>query len=255
MHELIRQAFDLTGRVAIVTGGTRGLGNAAAEWLSAAGAIVAVAGRSRAVATEAARALPNPAVGFECDVAEEWAVSALVDSVLDEFDRIDILVNSAGVNLRGSATTMPLAEFEEVQRVNTAGTWLMCREVAGHMIDEGRGGRIINFASMLSEVGMAGRSSYSASKGAVMGMTRSLALEWAPHRITVNAVIPGPFATDMNAAVIENRAVHDEFVATIPLGRFGDPAELGPVVLFLASDASSFVTGTGFAVDGGWTAQ
>ncbi len=254
MHELIERSFDLSGRVAIVTGSTRGLGRSAAEYLSAAGATVAVVGRAQSSAEQTAAELPNRGVGFECDVAEEWAVSALVEAVVSEFGRVDILVNSAGINYRGPITSLELAEFEEVQRVNTTGTWLMCREVGRHMLEQGSG-RVINVASMLSTVGMAERTPYTASKGAVLALTKTLALEWAPYGINVNAVLPGPFRTDMNASLIADPAAHDRFVGTIPLGRFGDPAELGPIVVLLASDAASFITGAAFAVDGGWTAE
>ncbi len=254
MSARIAGAFDLTGRVAIVTGGTRGLGEETASWYAEAGADVVVVGRDLATADEVAARLPKPGRGYGCDVADESAVSGLTDWAVGEFGRIDILVNSAGVNVRGEIGELTLEEFEYVQRVNVTGTWLMCRAVAPVMLEAGYG-RIINLGSINSVIGMPGRSAYGTSKGAVLQLTRTLAIEWASRGIAVNAVLPGPFKTDMNTALLEDPVKYEEFVSSIPVGRFAETPEIGPLMLLLAAEASGFITGAGFAIDGGWTAR
>lgn len=248
--------FGLAGRVAIVTGGTKGLGRSMAEGLAEAGAQVAIISRHADQAVAEAEAITaatgRTCRGYGCDVVQQSEVEALVDQVLADFGQIDILVNNAGINTRGAIDELTLEQFQEVQAINVTGPWLMCRAVAPHMKAR-RYGRVINIGSTLSVIALANRTPYASSKGAILQMTRALALEWAPYNITVNCMMPGPFATEMNLPIKNDPAAYEAFVAKIPLGRWGELEEIQGLAVFLASDASSFVTGAAIAIDGGWT--
>ena len=248
--------FRLDGRVALVTGGNRGLGYAVAQALAEAGAAVAIVSRKAAAAETAAAALSQltgrECRGFACDVTQPEEVQALVEQVIADFGHVDILVNNAGVNVRGAIEDLTLDQFRSVQETNVTGPWLMCRALATHF-KQRQQGRVINMGSALSIISMPDRSPYSTSKGAVLQLTRTLALEWAPFNVTVNCILPGPFHTEMNRTLSENPDVYKLFLAKIPLGRWGNPEELGGLVVFLASDAASFITGAGITIDGGWT--
>ncbi|GBL36729.1 2-deoxy-D-gluconate 3-dehydrogenase [Anaerolineae bacterium] len=252
----VLDSFRLDGRVALVTGGNRGLGYAIAQALAEAGASVAIVCRTAAAAETAAAALSQltgrECRGFACDVTQPEEVQALVDLVIADFGQVDILVNNAGLNVRGAIEDLTLDQFRSVQETNVTGPWLMCRALATHF-KQRQQGRVINLGSALSIISMPDRSAYSTSKGAVLQLTRTLALEWAPFNITVNCILPGPFHTEMNRTLSENPEVYKLFLAKIPLGRWGNPEELGGLVVFLASDAASFITGAGIAIDGGWT--
>lgn len=252
----VLDSFRLDGRVALVTGGNRGLGYAIAQALAEAGASVAIVCRTEAAAETAAAALSQltgrECRGFACDVTQPEEVQALVDLVIGDFGQVDILVNNAGLNVRGAIEDLTLDQFRSVQETNVTGPWLMCRALATHF-KQRQQGRVINLGSALSIISMPDRSAYSTSKGAVLQLTRTLALEWAPFNITVNCILPGPFHTEMNRTLSENPEVYKLFLAKIPLGRWGNPEELGGLVVFLASDAASFITGAGIAIDGGWT--
>lgn len=248
--------FRLDGRVALVTGGNRGLGYAIAQALAEAGSAVAIASRTAADAETAAAAISQltgrECRGFACDVTKPDEVQALVDFVIADFGRVDILVNNAGLNVRGAIEDLTLDQFRSVQETNVTGPWLMCRALAAHF-KQRQQGRVINLGSALSIISMPDRSPYSTSKGAVLQLTRTLALEWAPFNVTVNCILPGPFHTEMNRTLSETPEVYKLFLEKIPLGRWGNPEELGGLVVFLASDAASFITGAGIAIDGGWT--
>ena len=250
--------FRMDDRVAVITGGNRGLGKAMAEALAEAGANVVVTSRSAAEAAAVAEQLASQygqvCRGYACDVTRPEDVTALVANVIAEFGTIDALINNAGINIRGPIEALSLEEFRTVQDTNVTGMWLLCREVAPHMKSR-RYGRVINVGSMLSVVAMPDRTLYATSKGAVLQFTRALALEWAPWNITVNAMLPGPFGTEMNRPLLEDPEKYQAFVSQIPLGRWGELEEIGSLALFLASDASSFVTGAGILIDGGWTAR
>ncbi len=250
--------FRLDGKVALVTGGTKGLGRAMAEALASAGASVALTGREResaeAVAREVAGSEGASTLGIAGDVASKADVEAIVARTLDRFGRLDILVNNAGINIRRPIEQLEEEEFDRVIGVNLKGPWLCCRAAAGAMRRQ-NWGRVINVSSTLGSVGLADRTPYCSSKGGLTLMTRTLALEWAKDGINVNALCPGPFATEINRPLLDDPAARDAMQAKVPLGRWGDPGELGPVAVFLASDASSFVTGATILVDGGYTAQ
>jgi NAD(P)-dependent dehydrogenase (short-subunit alcohol dehydrogenase family) len=254
----VMDRFRLDGKVALVTGGTKGLGRAMADALASAGATVALTGRSidsaEAVARELAGAEGVKTLGLAADVAKSGEVKAMVDRVLDVFGRLDILVNNAGINIRRPIEELEEAEWDRVIATNLTGPWLCCRAAAAPMRKQ-KWGRVINVSSTLGQVGLADRTPYCSSKGGLTLMTRTLALEWAKDGINVNALCPGPFATEINRPLLDNPELSAAMAAKVPQGRWADPVELGPVAVFLASEASSFVTGATILVDGGYTAQ
>ncbi len=248
--------FRLDGRVAMVTGGTKGLGRSMAEGLAEAGAEVAIVSRhadqAQTEAAAIAAATGRTCRGYAADVADADSVNALVAQVLADFGRVDILVNNAGINTRGPIDELTPEQFLAVQAINVTGPWLMCKALASHF-KERRYGRVINIGSTLSIIALADRTPYATSKGAILQMTRALALEWAPYGITVNCMMPGPFATEMNLPIKNDPDVYRTFIAKIPLGRWGEMDEIQGLAVFLASDASSFMTGSAITIDGGWT--
>lgn len=250
--------FDLTDRVAIVTGGSKGLGHAIAAGLASAGCDTVLSSRNadevQATAAEVAEQSSRRSLGIAADVTDADQVQALVDETLREFGRLDILVNNAGINIRGPIDQLSYEEFQRVQQTNVDGVWLMTRAVVPIMKVEGQG-RIINLASTLGIVGMQNRTPYATSKGAVVQMTRALALELAPHNILCNAICPGPFLTPMNEPIAESKEAKEFIVGAVALERWGRMEEIQGAAIFLASDAASYVTGSMLMVDGGWTAR
>jgi NAD(P)-dependent dehydrogenase (short-subunit alcohol dehydrogenase family) len=250
--------FDLSGRVALITGGAGGLGAVFARALAGAGATVALLGRRldavQAAADTIAHESGGRALAVAADVTDVVQVQAAVAQVQAETGRLDILVNSAGVNVRKPALEFPLDEWRRLLDINLTGTFLCCQAAAPQMLAAGWG-RIINVSSMLGQVGLAERPAYTAAKGGVIQLSRTLALEWATRSVTVNVLAPGPFLTEMNRPLMNNPAAYQAFVDKIPLGRWGDPDELGGAIVFLASQASSFMTGSVLTIDGGWIAQ
>ena len=250
--------FRLDDRVAIITGGSKGLGKAMASALAGAGANVVVMSRhlneAQVTADEIKNSTGRKILALEVDVSQQQQVEQMVNQTLEEFGRIDILINNAGINIRGSIEELKMEDLTQVLNINLIGPILCCRAVVPYMKAQ-KYGRVINIASILGSVGMPNRTSYSASKGAIIQFTRTLALELAQHNITVNAICPGPFATEMNRPLMDDPQVYQTFASKVPLGRWGEPEEIGGVTIFLASGASSFVTGATIYVDGGYTAQ
>ena len=250
--------FDLSGRVAVVTGGSKGLGEAMAEGLASAGADVVLASRhadeAQRVAQRIASEYGRRTLGLAADVTSPDDVQRLMDRAAADFGRIDILVNSAGINIRGPIGELTYEQFRQVQQINVDGTWLCCRAAIPYMQQQGQG-RIINMASTLGVVGLANRTPYTASKGAIVQMTRALGLEMAPQNIMVNAICPGPFLTPMNVPIADTEEAQKFIVGAVALGRWGRLEEIQGAAIFLASDAASYMTGSLVTVDGGWTAR
>jgi NAD(P)-dependent dehydrogenase (short-subunit alcohol dehydrogenase family) len=254
----VMDLFRLDGRSALVTGGTRGLGRVMAEALAEAGASVCITSRSidaaRTAAEEIAAASGARIEGIEAEMTTADGVNRLVDVAHRDFGRVDILVNNAGVNIRGSVGELSESDWDTVVDTNLKGVFLLSRAF-GPLMCEHRWGRVINLSSMLAAIGLPGRAPYAASKAGVVGLTRVLALEWAASGVTVNAICPGPFATEMNRQLLEDPEKYAAFVQKLPVGRWGELHEIKGIVVFLASNASSFMTGAALAIDGGWTAQ
>jgi NAD(P)-dependent dehydrogenase (short-subunit alcohol dehydrogenase family) len=258
MNALIQDLFGLLGRVAIVTGASRGLGKEIAETLAGAGADLVVNSLSaeniEPVARQIALQTGRRVIAVAGDVSDPQIAQKVVDTAAHEFGRVDILVNNAGINVRGAIEEVSPDDFDRVMAVNVKGPWLLCRAAAPLLKKAGRAS-VLNLASTMGLVARPDRSLYCASKGAVIQLTRELAVEWAPYQITVNAICPGPFKTEMNRVLFEDPQMSQIFENYTAMKRWGEPGELGGSVLFLVSKAASYITGAILPIDGGWVVK
>lgn len=254
----MKDIFKLDGKIAIVTGGAGGIGEALALGLGIHGATVVVSSRNQeaidAVAKKITDESGNKAIAITSDVTDESSMQNLVDTVVEKYGRIDILVNAMGMNIKHDAFDYPVEDWEKLFKVNVEGTMIACKAVGRVMRDQ-KGGVIVNLSSVRGIRGFTGgNSGYCATKGAVELITKALALEWAPHGIRVNALGPALVITPGTRHIAENPELAAKYAAAIPLGRIGMPEDMAGAVIYLVSDAASFVSGQTIYVDGGLTA-
>jgi NAD(P)-dependent dehydrogenase (short-subunit alcohol dehydrogenase family) len=251
-------SHSLSGKTALITGASKGLGKAMALALAEAGARLALVSRDRAKLESAAAEIRKgggDAEIFVADVTDEAQVAQVRDAYKARYgEGLDILINNAGINLRKPLTEFTLTEWRSIIDTNLTSVFLLCHAFIPLM--KGRGyGRIINMTSMMSHISLPGRTAYSASKSGLLGFNRALALELAPEKITVNGISPGVCDTEINAPLMQNPALRAEFLAKIPVGRFGQASEIGKLAVYLCAEEAGFITGTDIVIDGGWTAQ
>lgn len=250
--------FRLDDRVALITGGTKGLGKEIAAALAEAGATTVICARHldacESLARDIAEQAGRPSLGIAADVTVEQQVTDMFDTVTERFGRLDVLVNSAGINVRHPVEAFPPEAFRQVLDVNLTGTWLCCRAASAVMKGQGSGS-VINISSVLGHVGLEERTAYCASKAAVLGLTRTLALEWAPAGVRCNALCPGPFLTEINQPLLKTPEKVASLLANTAFNRWGELHEIRGAAVFLASDASTYMTGSSLLLDGGWTAR
>ena len=252
-----RSLFDVSGKVALITGATGGFGHAASLGLADAGAKIMATGRTedklKPLVEEIEKAGGVAAFSIGSPINHD-DVKRVVRDAVDKFGGIDILITAAGVNKPNPIVEQPLEEWEIIMDANVKGTWLYCKEVGKVMIDQGRGGKVILISSTRGMLGMSNYAAYSPSKGAISLMTKSLGCEWGPHKINVNAIAPTVFRTELTQWMFDDSAFYKNFLRRIPIGRLGEPEDFIGTVIYLSSKASDFMTGAVLYVDGGYTA-
>jgi len=256
-HYRQMSTFNLSGKTALITGRSKGLGKAMALALSAAGVKIALVSRDASKLSDVQAEIKTSggtAEFFVADVASEAQIDKLETEVAARLGKVQILINNAGINVRKNLTDFTLDEWQSVLNTNLTSVFLMSRRFVPHMRGTGYG-RVLCMTSIMSHVSLPQRSAYSASKAAVLGLIRALALELAAEGITVNGISPGPFATEMNQPIVNNAELNAQFLANIPVGQWGKVEDIGSLAGFLCSDAASFITGTDILIDGGWCAR
>lgn len=245
--------FNLKGKIAAITGGTRGIGRSAALGLAEAGADIVLLQRdnSRQEVKEEIEALGRNCEIIPCDLGDQQQVKEAVPNIISKMGDLDILVNSAGIQRRSPAVEFSEEDWDDVININLKSVWLLSQNAGKHMVKKQKG-KIINLASLLSFQGGITVPAYAASKGGITQLTKALANEWAKFNVNVNAIVPGYIATDMNVAILNNPERNQQIIDRIPAGRWGKPEDFKGSVVFLASDASNYVHGHLLAVDGGW---
>jgi len=254
---MAQMSGSLDGKIALITGASKGLGKAMAVALSQAGATIALVSRDEAKLQGVKREIEDSggkAELFLADVKDEQQVERLETEVATRLGKIQILVNNAGINLRKNLIDFSLSEWQSVVDTNLTSVFLMCRKFVPHMRGTGYG-RILNMTSIMSHVSLPQRSAYSASKAALLGLIRALALELAADGITVNGISPGPFGTEMNQSLMQDPQANAQFLSNLPVGRWGKVEEIGGLASYLCSEAAGFITGTDILIDGGWCAR
>lgn len=249
--------MSLSGQVAVVTGGSRGLGRGMALALAEAGANIAVASRTLSALKEVSQEIEGKgreSLAVKLDVCDLSSIDRMVHRVLDEFGKIDILVNNAGMNIRKSTVEVTEGDWNKIVDTNLKGAFF-CAQAVGKVMIEQKKGKIINIGSLTSKVAFPNMAVYAATRGGILQLTKTLAVEWAKYNINVNAIGPGYFRTAQTDPLFADKKWVEETVKKIPLGRTGLPEDLGGTVVFLASDASDYVTGQMIFVDGGWLAS
>ncbi|MBD3181268.1 SDR family oxidoreductase [Candidatus Poribacteria bacterium] len=255
-EDSVMSMFRLDDRVALITGGSKGLGKSITLGLAQAGAKTVICSRHQdecdSVSISIEKQTGIESIGISMDVTDPEQVEDTFDKVMEKFGSLDVLVNSAGINIRNPIEELSLDEFRQVINTNLTGSWLCCKASASVMKKQKRGS-VINIGSTLSVVGVKNRTPYCSSKAGILGLTRALALEWAAFGARCNAICPGPFLTEMNQPLLNQPKKAEAIISKTAFNRWGQLHEIRGAALFLASDASSYVTGTALFVDGGWT--